>query len=65
MKPELNIRLESERTLLRPLSPDDEAELQLIANDESLWIYGISDLSKPRELKKYILNALSERDNGT
>lgn len=65
MKPELNIRLESERTLLRPLSPDDEAELQLIANDESLWIYGISDLSKPGELKKYILNALSERDNGT
>ena len=43
MKPELNIRLESECTLLRPLSPDDEAELQLIANDESLWIYGISD----------------------
>lgn len=65
MKPELNIRLESERTLLRPLSPDDEAELQLIANDESLWIYGISDLSEPGELKKYILNALSERDNGT
>lgn len=65
MKPELNIRLESERTLLRPLSPDDEAELQLIVNDESLWIYGISDLSEPGELKKYILNALSERDNGT
>lgn len=65
MKPELNIRLESERTLLRPLSPDDEAELQLIANDEFLWIYGISDLSEPGELKKYILNALSERDKGT
>ena len=40
MKPDLNVQLESERTLLRPLSPEDEAELQEIANEESLWIYG-------------------------
>ena len=64
MKPDLNVRLESDRTLLRPLTKDDEAELQEIANDESLWIYGISDLSKAGELKKYIANAIADRFNG-
>lgn len=63
MKPELSVRLESERALLRPLTIEDEAELQHIANDESLWIYGLSDLSKPGELKKYIQKAIADRDN--
>ncbi len=64
MIPDLNISLESERTLLRPLTKDDELALQEVANDESLWIYGISDLSKPGELKKYIASAIAERING-
>ena len=65
MKPELFVCLESERALLRPLTIEDEAELQHIANDESLWIYGLSDLSKPEELKKYIQKAIADRDNDT
>lgn len=65
MKPELFVCLESERALLRPLTIEDEAELQHIANDESLWIYGLSDLSKPGELKKYIQKAIADRDNDT
>lgn len=64
IKPDLNISLESERTLLRPLSKDDEADLQEIASDDTLWIYGISDLSKPGELRKYIANAIAERNAG-
>ncbi len=64
MIPDLNISLESERALLRPLSKDDEKELQEIANEESLWIYGTSDLSKPGELKKYIANAIADRTSG-
>ena len=63
MIPDLNISLESERTLLRPLTKDDLSALQEIANDDSLWIYGISDLSKPGELKKYIASAIAERIN--
>ena len=63
MIPDLNISLESERTLLRPLTKDDEPALQEIANDESLWIFGTSDLSKPGELKKYIANAIADRFN--
>jgi RimJ/RimL family protein N-acetyltransferase len=64
IKPDLNISLESERTLLRPLSKDDEADLREIASDDTLWIYGIHDLSKPGELRKYIANAIAERNSG-
>ena len=63
MIPDLNISLESERTLLRPLTKDDEPALQEIANEESLWIYGTSDLSRPGELKKYIASAIADRMN--
>jgi N-acetyltransferase len=65
MIPDLNISLESERALLRPLSKDDESALQEIAHDEELWIYGTSDLSKPGELKKYIAKAIADRNTGT
>jgi RimJ/RimL family protein N-acetyltransferase len=65
MSRNLTIKLESERVLLRPLSLGDEEALQHIANDDSLWIYGLQDLSKAGELNNYILNALSDRDNQT
>ncbi len=64
MKPDLHITLESERTLLRPLKPEDERELQEVANDDSLWIYGLSDLSVPGELNKYIRSAIKDREDG-
>lgn len=65
MNKDLNVRLESERALLRPLSIEDEPALQQIADDEGLWIYGLTDLSKPGELKKYIRNAFADFENGT
>jgi RimJ/RimL family protein N-acetyltransferase len=61
----LNIILESERVLLRPLSLDDEQSLQHVADDDALWIYGLNDLSKSGELNKYILKALTDRDDDT
>src|SRR5690606_8542590 len=64
MKPDLNKNLEGMRAFLRPLTKDDEGSLQEIANDEALWIYGIADLSKAGELKKYIANAIADRNNG-
>jgi len=60
----LNITLESERVLLRPLELDDEQALQEVADDDSLWIYGLQDLSQPEELNKYIKKAISDRENG-
>lgn len=64
MAKDLNITLESERALLRPLELDDEQTLQEVADDDSLWIYGLQDLSKPEELNKYIKKAISDRENG-
>ncbi|WP_276359209.1 GNAT family protein [Daejeonella sp. H1SJ63] len=64
MERDLNIHLESERALLRPLTLEDESELQEVADDDALWIYGLTDLSQPGELKKYILDALADREQG-
>ena len=61
----LNVRLESERALLRPLTLDDEQALQQVADDDSLWIFGLQDLSKPGELNIYIRQAIADRENGT
>jgi RimJ/RimL family protein N-acetyltransferase len=65
MSRDLTIILESDRVLLRPLSLEDEEALQLIADDDSLWVYGLQDLSKPGELNKYIRKALEDRENET
>jgi len=65
MQKDLNISLESERALLRPLELVDEQALQGVADDDSLWIYGLQDLSKPLELRKYIISAIADRQNGT
>jgi RimJ/RimL family protein N-acetyltransferase len=65
MAKDLNITLESERALLRPLELDDEQELQEVANDGRLWVYGLQDLSKPGELRRYMMTAIADRQNGT
>ncbi len=65
MSRDFNIILESDRVLLRPLSLEDEEALQLIADDDSLWVYGLQDLSKPGELNIYIRKALEDRENET
>lgn len=65
MSKDLNVRLESERALLRPLTIEDEPDLQQVADDDSLWIFGLQDLSKPGELNKYIRQAIADRENGT
>lgn len=64
MDPVLHITLENSRVLLRPLALSDEPELQGIANDPDLWVYGLDDLSKAGELNRYIQKAISARDKG-
>ena len=64
MEVNLYIVLENERVLLRPLVPTDEFELQAVANDKDLWVYGLTDLSQPGELKRYIRKAMAARDEG-
>lgn len=64
MGKDLNVCLESERALLRPLTLADEQALQQVADDDSLWIFGLHDLSKPGELNRYIRQAITDRENG-
>ena len=65
MESKLNDTLENSRVLLRPLALSDEAELQEIANDADLWVYGLDDLSKAGELNRYIKKAIAARDKAT
>lgn len=65
MKPELSISLESDKVLLRPLVIGDENSLQEIANEKSLWTYGLSNLSCPGELNRYIQKAIKKREEGS
>jgi len=64
MNDQLNAILENDRVILRPLELSDEPELQALANDKDLWVYGLSDLSKPGELNSYIRKALQAREEG-
>jgi len=65
MKGLLDRNLEDDRVMLRPLELSDEPELQVLANDQELWIYGLSDLSQPGELNRYIRKAIEAREEGT
>lgn len=64
METKLHITLENDRVLLRPLALTDEAELLVVASEKDLWIYGLSDLSEPGELKTYIQKAIEAREQG-
>ncbi|MBE9584346.1 GNAT family N-acetyltransferase [Mucilaginibacter sp. JRF] len=65
MKFNLSPTLQNAKVILRPLQPSDEAELQPIANDKACWMYSPTDLSQPGELRKYITEAIAEREAGT
>jgi RimJ/RimL family protein N-acetyltransferase len=60
----LSATLENDRVLLRPLASADITALQLIATDQELWTYGLTDLSQPGELEIYIQKAIKARDKG-
>jgi RimJ/RimL family protein N-acetyltransferase len=63
--PNLYPTLSNHKVILRPLQLEDEVLLQHIANEESSWRYGLTNLSLPGELNKYITAALADRDAGT
>jgi RimJ/RimL family protein N-acetyltransferase len=64
MQEKLNQRLSNSKVILRPLQVEDENALQEIAKEKELWMYGLSDLSKPGELKSYIQKAIRNREEG-
>ncbi|HEY1025290.1 MAG TPA: GNAT family protein [Sphingobacteriaceae bacterium] len=65
MENKLKPTLTNSKVVLRPLGPDDEEQLWKIAGERELWIYGLKDLSKPGELKRYIESAMRDREAET
>lgn len=65
MEKDLKPILSNQKVILRPLEAGDETGLWPIAKEKELWTYGLKDLSKTGELKKYIDSALRDRENGT
>ncbi len=65
MMPLLKATLSNSKVILRPLKLEDEPFLRPIADEKDLWTYGLSDLSQPGKLKRYIEKALQEREKET
>ncbi len=64
MKEKLTQTLLNSKVILRPLKSEDEFDLQKIANEKELWVYGLTDLSKPGELRDYMDKAINNREEG-
>ncbi|MGX5688929.1 GNAT family N-acetyltransferase [Arcticibacter tournemirensis] len=65
MRPLLKSALTNAKVILRPLDAKDEPLLRPIAAEKELWEYGLSDLSLPGKLRRYIEKALQARGEGT
>jgi len=59
-----NLKLETDKVLLRPLQQEDISSFARIANEPTLWRYFTFLLNNPAELQKWIEIALKEREEG-
>jgi len=55
-----NIRLKSDKVLLRPISLKDFEEMKTVTNDKEMWTYFTTDLSVENELKEWLKAAVEE-----
>jgi N-acetyltransferase len=62
ISPEL--KLETEKVVLRPMQHLDIASFSLLTNDDSLWKYFTLLLNDPSELQRWVEIALKEREEG-
>jgi N-acetyltransferase len=62
ISPEL--KLETDKVILRPLQHLDIAAFSQIANDESLWKYFTFLLNDPIEMQKWVELGIKEREEG-
>ena len=60
ISPEL--KLETDKVILRPIQHLDIASFARIANDASIWKYFTFLLNKPAELQRWVETALKERE---
>src|SRR4030095_628279 len=59
-----NLKLETDKVILRPLQHEDISSLARIANDASLWRYFTFLLNNSSELQRWVETALKEREEG-
>ena len=60
----LRSNLANDKVILRPLRVEDESLLRPLADEKELWTYGITDLSQPGKLRRYIEKAIQDREEG-
>lgn len=60
----LEVTLQNQKVILRPLQQSDEALLWPIAQEKALWVYGLKDLSIRENLHQYIQSALRDSREG-
>lgn len=59
-----NLKLETDKVILRPLQQEDISSFARITNDASLWKYFTFLLNNPVELQRWIETAIKEREEG-
>ncbi len=60
----LEVTLQNQKVILRPLQQSDEELLWPIAQEKALWVYGLKDLSIRENLHQYIQSAIKDRNEG-
>lgn len=59
-----DLKLETEKVLLRPIQQPDLSSFNNIANDESIWRYFTFLLNDPAEMQRWVDIAIQEREEG-
>jgi RimJ/RimL family protein N-acetyltransferase len=59
-----NLRLETDKVLLRPMEQEDIVSFARLANEPSLWRYFTFLLNNSAELQRWVEIALKEREEG-
>lgn len=60
----LEVTLQNQKVILRPLQQSDEDLLWPITQEKALWVYGLKDLNIRENLHQYIQSALRDRNEG-
>jgi RimJ/RimL family protein N-acetyltransferase len=61
---DIDIILENDKVLLRPLQADDIDAFREVAFDEDTWRYTVTKISNEEELQDYMLTAFRDRETG-
>src|SRR5690606_2151660 len=62
----VNLQLETQRVLLRPLNTEDFGALYTQSSqDETMWEYFSSNLNDPHQLQNWLADSIKDKEAGT